>query len=267
MERLKSTKWAGARRSDDPAPDIMQGFNFMAIISLANAKGGAGKTTAALILATELARQGNRVVILDGDPQRWITNWSEITGPLFNITVISEVTTTSLPYHILDLKAKTDFFIIDLAGARDALVTTAIGMSDHVLIPVQGCAMDARGAAQILDLIRLLEDKAQITIPHSVVLTRVIAMVSTPALTAIKSVLSARGVNVLNTPIAERNAFREIFDCGGTLYRMDPSRVSNLDKAQENAQALAEEVRSLLPIHSAAAPRTRTFFRIARKAA
>ncbi|MBB4063484.1 ParA family protein [Gellertiella hungarica] len=239
----------------------------MAIISLANAKGGAGKTTAALILATELARQGNRVVILDADPQRWITNWSELTGALPNITVISEVTTASLPYHILDLKAKTDYFVIDLAGARDALVTTALGLSDHVLIPVQGCAMDARGAAQILDLIRMLEEKAGISIPHSVVLTRVSAMVTTRGLQTIKGLLATRGVNVLNTMIAERTAYRDIFDCGGNLYGMDPQRISNLDRAQENAQALAAEVRSLLPARSVAAPKTRSFFRIGRQAA
>lgn len=234
----------------------------MAIISLANAKGGAGKTTAALILATELARQGNRVVIMDADPQRWITNWAELTGPQTNLTVISEVTSASLPYHILDLKAKTDFFVIDLAGARDALVTTAIGLSDHVLIPVQGCAMDARGAAQILDLIRLLEDKAHIKISHSVVLTRVSAMVTTRAMSAIKALLSSRGVNVLNTSIAERSAFRDIFDCGGNLYSMDAARVSNLDKAQENAQALAQEVCSLLPSRVLAPRQAKNFFRL-----
>ena len=239
----------------------------MAIISLANAKGGAGKTTAALILATELARQGNRVVILDADPQRWITSWAELTGPLPNITVISEVTTASLPYHILDLKPKTDYFVIDLAGARDALVTTALGLSDHVLIPVQGCAMDARGAAQILDLIRMLEEKARISISHSVVLTRVSAMVTTRALNAIKGLLSSRGVNVLDTMIAERAAFRDIFDCGGNLYTMDPHRISNLDRAQENAQALAREVQALLPVRQAVAPRSRSFFRMATKAA
>jgi chromosome partitioning protein len=239
----------------------------MAIISLANAKGGAGKTTAALILATELARQGNRVVILDADPQRWITSWADVTGKLENLTVISEVTSTSLPYHILEMKAQTDYFVIDLAGARDALVTTALGLSDHVLIPVQGCAMDARGAAQILDLLRLLHDKANITIPHSVVLTRVSAMVTTRALSAVKTLLETRGVNVLNTTIAERAAYRDIFDCGGNLYGMDPARISNLDRAQENAQALAQEVMSLLPARKVQKAEPRSFFRMGRRAA
>lgn len=239
----------------------------MAIISLANAKGGAGKTTAALILATELARQGYRVVILDADPQRWITTWAEQTGLLPNLTVISEVTVASLPCHILDLKPVTDYFVIDLAGARDALVTTALGMSDHVLIPVQGCAMDARGAAQILDLIRLLEEKANIRIPHSVILTRVSAMVTTRALLQIKMLLARRGVNVLNTMLAERTVFRDLFDCGGNLYGMDPAKASNLDRAIENAQAFAQEIRDLLPARAYTPAPAKTFFRMARKVA
>lgn len=239
----------------------------MAIISLANAKGGAGKTTATLILAAELARLGNRVVILDADPQRWITSWAETTGKLDNLTVISEVTATSLPFHILEMKSQTDHFVIDLAGARDPLVTAALGLSDHVLIPVQGCAMDARGAAQILDLIQLLQNKSNITIAHSVVLTRVSALVTTRALSAVKSLLQTRGVHVLDTAIAERAAFRDIFDYGGNLYGMDPTRVSNLDRAQDNARAFAREVLALLPPRIVQRSQLRSFFRIGRKAA
>lgn len=219
----------------------------MPVITFANAKGGAGKTTAALILATELAGQGYRVTILDADPQRWISHWHEISGRQRNISVISEVTMASLQGHIRENRDTTDYFVIDLAGARDALVATAIGLSDHVMIPVQGCAMDARGAAQILELLNQLAEKAGIRINHSVVLTRMNAMVTTRAMAAIKALLSARGVTVLDTPIAERTAFRDIFDCGGMLCSMDPTKVSNLDKARENARLFAEEVLRLLP--------------------
>jgi chromosome partitioning protein len=227
----------------------------MQVITLANAKGGAGKTTASLLLSTELARAGHKVVVLDADPQRWISSWHEAGGIIANLSVISEVSTASLPCHIQDARmAGVDYFIIDLAGARDALVTTALGVSNHVLIPVQGCAMDARGAAQILDLLKLLKEKAGIHIPHSVVLTRMTSMVTTRALAAIKDLLSARGVNVLDTAIVERTAFREVFDCGGTLYTMDAAKVSNLDKAQENARAFAQEVLTLLPARVKARP-------------
>ncbi|WP_105382577.1 ParA family protein [Neorhizobium alkalisoli] len=220
----------------------------MPVISFANAKGGAGKTTAALLLATELAHQGFRVTVIDADPQRWISQWFETSGHTRNIEVVSEVTVASLQCHLRELGQRTDYFIIDLAGARDALVTTAIGLSDHVMIPVQGSAMDAKGAAQILDLLTFLRDKANLHIAHSVVLTRVTSMVTTRAMLAIKGLLAARGVHVLNTPIGERIAFKELFETGGTLHTLDPAKVSNVDKAKENARSFAEEVMHLMPV-------------------
>ena len=239
----------------------------MPVISFANAKGGAGKTTAALLLATELAHQGYRVAILDADPQRWITQWFDVSGHKRNLEVISEVSLASLQGHLRELKLTTDYIIVDLAGARDALVTAAIGLSDHVMIPVQGCAMDARGAAQILDLIKLMETTARMEIRHSVVLTRVTSMVTTRALLAVKGLLAARGVNVMNTPIAERSAYRDIFDHGGTLYTMDPARTSNVDKAQENARQFADEVLQLMPVRITRSQQPRRFLRLVRSAA
>ncbi|MDF1634528.1 ParA family protein [Mycoplana sp. MJR14] len=224
----------------------------MPVITFANAKGGAGKTTAALILATELAAQGYRITILDADPQRWITSWHELSGVQRNLSVISEVSMGSLQSHIRENRDQTDYFIIDLAGARDALVATAIGLSDHVMIPIQGCAMDARGGAQILELLQQLDTRAGVRIAHSVVLTRMSTVVTTRAMTAIKQLLSERGVAVLDTPIAERVAFRDIFDCGGTLRTMDPQRISNLDKARENARLFAEEVLRRVPVRRGA---------------
>lgn len=239
----------------------------MPVISFANTKGGAGKTTAALLLATELAHQGYRVAILDADPQRWITQWHEVSGRQQNIEVISEVSVASLHGHLRDLAQTCDYTIIDLAGARDAIVTTAIGLSDHVMIPVQGCAMDARGGAQILDLIKLMEDTGKLKIAHSVVLTRVTSMVTTRALLTIKGLLQARGVNVINTPIVERAAYREIFDCGGTLYTMDAARTSNLDKARDNARVFALEVMRLLPVRVVRSQPARRFLRVVSNAA
>nr|WP_299505137.1 ParA family protein [uncultured Rhizobium sp.] len=239
----------------------------MPVISFANAKGGAGKTTAALLLATELAHQGYRVAILDADPQRWITQWFDASDPQHNIEVVSEVSVASVQGHIRELSRTNDYIVMDLAGARDAMVTTAVGLSDHVMIPIQGCAMDAKGGAQILDLIKMMEEAGRMVIPHSVVLTRVTSMVTTRALLTIKGLLAARGVNVIDTPIVERSAYREIFDCGGTLYSMDAAKVSNLDKARENAQAFAGEVMRLLPVKVIRTTQPRRLFRLVRNAA
>ena len=221
----------------------------MPVITFANTKGGAGKTTAVLLLATELARLGFRVSVLDADPQHWITRWYETSEGLLgkHLTVVPYVTMATIDRQLTDQKARADFVLVDLPGSRSSLLAKAVGYSDYVLIPVQGSAMDAQGGANVIELLQYLEDKADIRIRHSVVLTRVNSMVTTRAMNAVKDLLAARRVHLLETPIIERSAFRDMFGCGGTLYSMDARNVSNLDKAQENARALALEVLKQMP--------------------
>lgn len=220
----------------------------MPVITFANTKGGAGKTTAVLLLATELVQQGYRVTVLDADPQRWISRWHQLSPPHERLKVISYVTQSTIERHIAENLYKTDYFVVDLPGAQSPMLAKAIGLSDHVLIPIQGCAMDAQGGANVLELLRFLEDKGGIKVAHSVVLTRVNSMVTTRALLAVKMLLAERGVEVLGTPIIERAAFRDIFDLGGTLYTMDENRISNLDKARQNARAFALEMVRRVPL-------------------
>lgn len=220
----------------------------MPVITFANTKGGAGKTTAVLLLATELAQVGYRVTVLDADPQRWISRWHQLSPGLPRLNVISYVTQASIERHITEHRYTTDYFIVDLPGAQSPLLAKAIGLSDHVLIPIQGCAMDAQGGANVLELLRFLDDKAGIKVPHSVVLTRVNSMVTTRALLAVKMLLQERGVSVLGTPIIERAAFRDIFDLGGTLHTMEEGRISNLDKARQNARNFALEMLRHVPL-------------------
>lgn len=233
----------------------------MPVITFANTKGGAGKTTAVLLLATELARMGHRVTVLDADPQLWISRWADMSGPMRNLSIISNVTTASLETHIRENKANTDCFIIDLPGTKNPLLTMALGISDHVLIPVQGSAMDARGAAEVLEHIEFLDRKMGIKIDHSVVLTRVNAMISTRSMLVVKALMAEKNVRVLNTPIAERAAFRDVFDCGGTLEALDCHKVSNVDKALENVRSFANEVLRLMPARVIRSDRDMKFFR------
>ena len=52
----------------------------MPVITLSSPKGGAGKTTAATILATELAERGAAVTIIDADPNKNVVDWSKLPG-------------------------------------------------------------------------------------------------------------------------------------------------------------------------------------------
>lgn len=220
----------------------------MSIITFANTKGGAGKTTAVLLLATELMRRGYRVSVIDTDPQRWISRWFEGAEPGTDLRVATYVSVNSLQRTIEAYRDTSDYVIVDLPGAQSPLLATALGLSNHVLIPIQGSAMDAQGGAQVIELLQYLYTKGNIRIPHSVVLSRVNSLVTTRALKAVKALLAERHVRVLDTPIIERAAYRDMFEFRTCLHRLDPERVSNLDKAVANAERYADEVEMLVPV-------------------
>ncbi|MBO3760419.1 ParA family protein [Ciceribacter sp. L1K22] len=222
----------------------------MPIMTFANTKGGAGKTTAVFVLASELVRRGTRVTILDADPRGWISRWHALAacGGLLQVVAVDE-------HSIEDAAAKArkrgGYTLIDLPSSHDALLAKAVGLADHVMIPVQGCAMDAVGGAQVLELLGELERQCDIRIPHSVVLTRVNIAVTTRALQAAKDFLAGRNIHTLSTPIAERAAYRDVFGKGGLLQALNGEEVSNLDRALENAAQLANEVLALVPSRAA----------------
>lgn len=214
----------------------------MPTISFANPKGGAGKTTSALLLATELANRGAAVAVIDADPERWISQWGALPGRPAGLSIIGDVTEESIVDQIEAAAAAAQFVIVDLEGTASLMVANAIGMSDLVVIPAQGASMDAKGAAKTIKLIRNQERMARRPIAHSVLLTRTSAAVASRALRNVREQLDRAGVAVFDTPIVERAAYRDIFDYGGGLAELDPAQVSNLDKARANARAFAGEV-------------------------
>ncbi|MCX2723547.1 ParA family protein [Roseibium salinum] len=214
----------------------------MPVISFANAKGGAGKTTAALLLATEVAARGKRVTIFDADPQKWITRWYELPNQCPGISVVSEFSPASLTEQILQAAECSDYVVVDLEGTENLIVANALSVSDLVVVPIQGSSMDARGGAKILTLIKKLEKIVRHDIRHCVVLTRTNAAVTTRAMRAVQDFLCAQDIDVLMTPIVERAAFRDLFEFGGGLSNLDPSQVSGVAKARENASLYAAEL-------------------------
>lgn len=225
----------------------------MPVIVFANPKGGAGKTTSALLLASELSGRGANIVILDADPEKWITQWGALPGKPENITIISDVTEDSIVDQIEAAASDAQFVVIDLEGTASLMVANAIGMSDLVIIPTQGSSMDAKGAAKTIRLIRNQARMARRDIPHAVLLTRTSAAVASRAIRNVREQLSQAGIPVFETSIVERAAYRDILDYGGLLADLDRSQVSNVDKAVENARAFAGEAVARLKAAKAAA--------------
>ena len=226
----------------------------MAVITFANTKGGAGKTTAALLLTTELLHRNYRVCVIDADPQRWFSKWYEGAALMPRLSIETYVSTPTIQKIVHERRSQWDFVIVDLPGLQSPLLASAVGLSDHVIVPIQGSSMDAQGGAQVLDLLRYLDRKAGIRIPHSVVLSRVNPAITTRSMQAVKRLLSQQDIRVFDTPIAERAAFREMFDMHRPLRKLDNAQTASGEKAILNAQTFADEVLSHVDVSATAAP-------------
>ena len=91
----------------------------MPTIVFANPKGGAGKTTAALLLASELKSAKADVCIIDADPEKWITQWGQRTQEL-QIPIFPDVREDTIIDVIDDCASKHAFVIVDLEGTAPA---------------------------------------------------------------------------------------------------------------------------------------------------
>lgn len=214
----------------------------MPVITFANPKGGSGKTTSALLLASELASTSAKVTVIDADPERWISQWGKLPGCPDNLKIVSDVSEDSIVDQIESAAEASQFVIVDLEGTASLMVANAVMMSDLVLIPIQGAAMDAKGGAKTIKMIRNQERTARRDIPHAVLLTRTSAAIPTRALKHVRDQLDKAGVDVLSTSIVDRAAYRDIISYGGLLADLDPADVSNLKKAIMNAREFAGEV-------------------------
>lgn len=216
----------------------------MAVIAVSNPKGGTGKSTTALVLATTLARHGASVTVFDCDPNRNLVAWKD--GPSqCSVTVIGHADSTNIARMLKGEAARQQFVIADLEGTASLMVASAILAADLTLIPMQGSAMDATQARRA---IALIEDQAA-TVgprPYRVLFTRTKPGFATRDERVIRETMAAAGVPIMATDLAERAAYRSMFTYRQSLDELDPQAVNGLDKARENADALVGEIVEIL---------------------
>lgn len=165
------------------------------VISIANQKGGVGKTTTAVNLSTILAKKGKKVILIDGDPQGNATSGlgidKEVEYSLYDV-LINEVDITKtlqdtcvktlkvcpsnmdlagaevelvnqmsreqrLKERIDQIRDDYDFIIIDCPPSLGLITLNSFTASDSVLIPVQCEYYALEGLGQLLNTINLVK--------------------------------------------------------------------------------------------------------------
>jgi len=211
----------------------------MPTIVVASPKGGAGKSTTAILLGTELAHAGIEVSMLDCDPNKSLTLWAGRAALPDRIEVMSDITESTIVREIKDKEGDGRVVIVDLEGIASRLVSRAISQADLVLTPMRATTLDATIGARALELVREEEEALDRLIPHAVVFTMTKAILSKQH-KGIAASLKDQGVDLIDPPLMERAAFSALFAYGGDLHSM-PAQ-GNMERARENAGAFARQV-------------------------
>jgi chromosome partitioning protein len=215
------------------------------VIAFVSPKGGAGKTTASLLLASEFVNQfGSEsvITIIDADPNFPFKRWAGLGKKPDNIHIILDESEETILDNINVAKEKSKVVIIDLEGTKNMRVTYAVSQADLVLIPVQGSMLDANEAVEAIKLIKRTEQGFGKSILYSVLFTRLPAAITSRNFLDISKQFSDAKIPILSSSLVEREAFKAIFSTGKSLYDLRNEEVSGLAKAQNDTYELAKNV-------------------------
>jgi chromosome partitioning protein len=124
------------------------------VITIAQQKGGSGKTTLAANLAVAFARRGFSVALLDTDPQGSLGRWflarrDRLGDPGMEFGTASA---WGVSYECEKLRKINDFVIVDTPPKVDADLRPALREADLVLIPVAASHVDLWATDGVIDL-------------------------------------------------------------------------------------------------------------------
>lgn len=202
------------------------------VITVAQQKGGTGKTTLAANLAAALA-PSRRVALLDIDPQHSLTRWNELRPSSAAKLTFSDVSGWRVTGELDRLKSTHDIVVIDSPPQIDTDARLAIRGANFVLIPVQPSAPDIWAAEGTLKLAAAEKRKA------AMVLNRVPS--SGKLRETMTAQLKADGKPLLTATIGNRTGFASAFAEGLAVTETAPRSI-----AANELRALLNELLELI---------------------
>ncbi len=210
------------------------------ILTIANQKGGSGKTNLAMSLAGVFGRRGFRVVVVDGDSQGTATSWyasAPDDAPFPALVTNLAPAGRNFARAVRELVAGYDVIIIDTPpNLNDPVLLQALAVADVALVPMIPAPGDLWAAQPLMNVI----DQTRVNNPD-LVLRIVPSMVQSTTTAADNlALLPELGLQVTATGITQRVAFRQAIGLGITVLDLKD------EKAKTEINAVADEALTLL---------------------
>ena len=207
------------------------------VLTIAQQKGGAGKTTLAAQLGVAFRIAGKRVALMDIDPQASLADWhrvrSEAGANGTHALDLVDVAGWRASTEVERLKRSYDLIIIDSPPHAETEAKVAVRAADLVLVPIQPSPMDVWATKPTMDL------AATARVPVLVVLNRVPPRGKIVDL--MRTRLAKDNLPVAQATVGNRVAFAATMLEGRTVLEAAPG-----GPAAAEIRALADEIAARL---------------------
>lgn len=207
------------------------------IITVAQQKGGAGKTTITAQLAVAFASVGKRVGLLDIDPQGSLSMWFQVRQALVNENgggiVFTQASGWRLSTELDRMKGSLDIILIDSPPHAETDVRIAVRNADIIMVPMQPSPMDLWATQPTLDMAKKEKSPAMVLFNRTPPKGKLVDAVR-------RKIIEAE-MPVAQTVLGNRMAFAASMMEGKGVVESNPRHT-----ATKEIKALAQEVAAKL---------------------
>lgn len=188
------------------------------IFAVVNTKGGVGKTTTAVHLATMLART-ERTLLIDGDPQASAASWAAWRR---EANREPSPTTTCLSGKAILAEGKTlasgfEHTVVDAGGRDSTGLRSALLLASQAIVPVGASNLDAAAMTDLLEVIEIAKDYNP-ELRVRILLTRIDTRTRDGA--EMLEFLREQKLPVLSARVCERVAYRRAIGEGAIVQEI-----------------------------------------------